>query len=238
MADIYPFINKSLTVPIYQLICNPEGNKNDFSKESKPAGRRYQKKVYEHPEDANKVIKIMKPEHATATGGRVGQHHLRAHRSQGIYKQFRRELLQYLQLCKNNYSKFDFTFPIETVYGFAPTDEGLGLVTEKVLDPNGSITSLYELATQNIFDDKHAKALDHFFDECCDMHVVFGEVNIAGIMYTEQRQGKPEFVLVDGIGEKLIIPFRSMSKTINTQNIRKVERHIKGQIPFYQAADI
>lgn len=67
------------------------------------------------------------------------------------------------------------------------------------------------------------------------MHVVFGEVNIAGIIYTEQRQDIPEFVLVDGIGEKLIIPFRSMSKTINTRNIRKVERNIKNQILFYQA---
>ncbi|WP_201584165.1 YrbL family protein [Psychrobacter jeotgali] len=196
-------------------------------------GEGTQKKVYEHPEDANKVIKIMKPEHATATGGRVGQHHLRAHRSQGIYKQFRRELLQYLQLCKNNYGKFDFTFPIETVYGFAPTDEGLGLVTEKVLDPNGSITSLYELATQNIFDDKHAQALDSFFDACAEQHVVFGEVNIAGIMYTEQRQGFPEFVLVDGIGEKLLIPFRAMSKSINTRNIRKIESYIKSQINYY-----
>lgn len=69
------------------------------------------------------------------------------------------------------------------------------------------------------------------------MHVVFGEVNIAGIIYTEQRQDIPEFVLVDGIGEKLIIPFRSMSKTINTRNIRKVERNIKNQILFYQATD-
>lgn len=57
-------------------------------------GEGTQKKVYEYPDDLEKVIKIMKTEHATATGGRAGQHHLRAHRSQGIYRQFRRELLQ------------------------------------------------------------------------------------------------------------------------------------------------
>jgi len=59
---------------------------------------------------------------------------------------------------------------------------------------------------------------------------VFGEVNIAGIMYTEKRQGFPEFVLVDGIGEKLLIPFRAMSKTINSRNVKKVEREIKSKL--------
>jgi len=38
--------------------------------------------------------------------------------------------------------------------------------------------------------------------------------------------------LVDGIGEKLIIPFRSMSKRINTHNVRKVEKKIKSLIDF------
>ncbi|GAF54861.1 hypothetical protein JCM18901_465 [Psychrobacter sp. JCM 18901] len=204
----------------------------------KPLGEGTQKIVFEYPDDSNKVIKIIKSEHATPDGGRAGQYKLRAHRSQGIYRQFRRELLQYLQLCKSHYGALKFTFPIETVYGFVATDQGLGLVTERITSPSGRAFSVYDLVKEGLFTDRHAAALDQFFDECCDMHVVFGEVNIAGIMYTEQRQGKPEFVLVDGIGEKLIIPFRSMSKTINTRNIRKVERHIKSQIPFYQATDV
>lgn len=196
-------------------------------------GEGTQKRVYEHPDDANKLIKVMHQRNATPDGGRAGQHHLRAHRSQGIYRQFRRELLQYLQLCKNNYSQQRFIFPIETVYGFIATDEGLGLVTEKIIDPTGAAITLYELATSSLFEDKHATALDKFFDECSEQHVVFGEVNIAGIMYTEQRQGGPEFVLVDGIGEKLLIPFRAMSKTINNRNVRKVEEKIKSKISYY-----
>ena len=192
-----------------------------------------QKYIYEHPSDTDKIIKIMKPEHATYNGGRKGQHYLRGHHSQGIYKQFRREILQYLQLCKNNYGQQRFTFPMETVYGFIATDKGLGLVTEKVIDPSGSTMTLYELSNTNIFNDTHAKALDKFFDECCELHVVLGEVNIAGIMYTEHRQGIPEFVLVDGIGEKLFIPFRAMSKTINSHNVRKIEKKIKSKISYY-----
>lgn len=189
-----------------------------------------QKFVYEHPSDFDKVIKVMKPINATHDGGRANQHYLRSHRSQGIYRQFRRELLQYLQLCKNTYNQKVFTFPIENVYGFIPTDQGLGLVTEKIISPNGLPMSLNELSQKKMLEDKHIEALKVFFDKCCEMHIVFGEVNIAGIMYTEKRQGVPEFVLVDGIGEKLIIPFRAMSKTVNTRNIRKVEKKINNQI--------
>ena len=195
-------------------------------------GQGTQKFVYEHPSDSSKVVKVMKPINATDDGGRANQHYLRSHRSQGIYRQFRRELLQYLQLCKNTYNQKLFTFPIETVYGFLATDQGLGLVTEKIISPNGLSISLNELSQKKMLEAKHMEALKIFFDECCEMHVVFGEVNIAGIMYTEERQGVPEFVLVDGIGEKLIIPFRSISRTINTFNIRKVEKKIKKEIDF------
>lgn len=193
-------------------------------------GQGTQKLVYEHPSDPDKVIKVMKPENATPDGGRANQHYLRSHRSQGIYRQFRRELLQYLQLCKNSYSDHQFIFPIETVFGFTATDQGLGLVTEKIISPNGLPISLNELSQKKMLEAKHMEALKTFFNKCCEMHVVFGEVNIAGIMYTEQRQRGPEFVLVDGIGEKLIIPFRSMSKTVNTRNIRKVEKKITFQL--------
>ncbi|MUG31812.1 YrbL family protein [Psychrobacter sanguinis] len=193
-------------------------------------GKGTQKLVYAHPEDDNKVIKIMRPENATVDGGRATQHHLRSHRLQGIYRQFRRELLQYLQLCKNNYSKKQFLFPVETVYGFIGTNKGLGLVTERIISPNGEALTLEALVNKGQFFENQKKALEQFFNDCCDYHIVFGEVNIAGIMYTESRQDRPEFVLVDGIGEKLIIPFRAMSKSINARNIRKVEERIINQI--------
>ncbi|WP_019671979.1 YrbL family protein [Psychrobacter lutiphocae] len=197
-------------------------------------GKGTQKLVYAYPEDDGKVIKIMRPENATADGGRATQHHLRSHRHQGIYRQFRRELLQYLQLCKNHYSQNQYIFPIETVHGFIGTNQGLGLVTEKIISPTGQSLTLEHLLIKGLYGDEQQQALARFFDDCCDFHVVFGEINIGGIMYTEQRQGRPEFVLVDGIGEKLLIPFRSMSKSINTKNIRKVEQRIYQDIIEYQ----
>lgn len=110
------------------------------------------------------------------------------------------------------------------------TDHGIGLVVEKIISPSNEGMTLYALCQKHQFNEKHAKALNEFFDACCDLHIVFGEVNIAGIMYTEQRNNKPEFVLVDGMGEKLFIPMRAMFKSINTKNIRKIEARIRKQM--------
>ena len=186
--------------------------------------------VYQHPTDVDKVIKVMNPERVDSDGGWKGHGSLKRRMNQGVYKQFRREILQYFQLCKNHYSLNQFTFPVETVYGLVQTNYGLALVTEKIISPDGMGMTLDELCYKNLFEAKHAKALDQFFNNCCDLHIIFGEVNRGGLMYTENRHGQPEFVLVDGMGEKLLIPFRAMSKTINTMNVRRVEKKIKRQI--------
>lgn len=193
-------------------------------------GKGRHKHVYQHPSYPDRVIKLMIRTRATESGGRTEQNVLRANRQQGIYREFRRELIQYLQLCKSAYKDNNFMFPVETVHGFERTNQGLGLATEKIISPNRSPLTVEKMVVEGLFDEKARVAFNRFFDDCCDHHVVFGEVNLGGIMYTETRQDRPEFVLVDGIGEKLIIPFRSMSKTINNRNIRKVEEKLKMQL--------
>ena len=193
----------------------------------KQIGKGCSKIVFQHPHDQNKVIKIMNPERVSKFGGFNNHSKFKQRFAQGIYRHFRRELIQYLQLCKLHYKANSFVFPVETPYGFVETNQGIGLVVEKIVSPNQQGVTLYELCEQHLFEEKHEIALKDFFDACCDLHIVFGEVNIAGIMYTEQRNNKPEFVLVDGMGEKLFIPLRAMSKKINAHNIRKVEFNIR-----------
>ena len=147
-----------------------------------------------------------------------------------MYRQFRREILQYLQLCKTHYSQAIFQFPIETPHGLIPTNEGLGLVTEKILAPDGKAWTLEDLVKGPGLEEKHYHALDRFFDDCVQQHIVFGEVNNAGLLYTEQRSGRPEFVLVDGIGEKLMLPVRAMFPSLSARYVRKIEKRIQAQL--------
>lgn len=180
------------------------------------------KRVYALPDDDGKVLKLIRPELVAPDGGFAKHGRLKRAFAQGVYRQFRREIIQYLQLSKAAYHQQTTFFPMETPYGLVPTTQGLGLVTEKILGPDGLPQTLEALAA--------AGALEQFFDACADLHLVFGEVNVAGLMYTESRSGGPEFVLVDGIGEKLLIPVRSWFKSVNTSYVRKVQRRLMGQV--------
>lgn len=193
------------------------------------------KNVYQHPGNNLKIIKLIKPDLVHKDGGFMKHGKLKRAFQQGIYRQFRREIIQYLQLCKTHYGTGQFTFPIETPYGLVATDQGLGLVTEKITAPDGKGWTLYDLARGPGLEPKHYQALERFFDDCVRLHIVFGEVNIAGLMYTESRSGRPEFVLVDGIGEKLFIPIRAMSAWISGRYVRKVQRRIMAQVAQLQA---
>ncbi|MEG2280917.1 MAG: YrbL family protein [Comamonas sp.] len=188
------------------------------------------KNVYQHPQDASKIIKTIKPQLVAADGGFVKHGAFKRAVYQGVYRQFRREILQYLQLCKTHYATGIFQFPIETPYGLVATSEGLGLVVEKILGPDGRAWTLEDLAKGPGLESKHQMALDRFFDDCVQKHIVFGEVNDAGILYTEARSGYPEFVLVDGIGEKLMVPVRAMFPAISARYVRKTQRRIQRQL--------
>jgi len=188
------------------------------------------KNVYQSPYYKEQIIKIIKPEIIACDGGFVKHNGLKRHLHQGIYRQFRRELIQYLQLCKNHYNKGQYIFPMETPYGLIATDQGLGLITEKITAPDGRGWTLFDLAKGPGLDAGHYQALNQFFDDCVRLHIVFGEVNIAGIMYTESRSGRPEFVLVDGIGEKLLIPIRAMCFKISENYVRRVQQRIMNEV--------
>lgn len=194
------------------------------------------KHVYQHPCESCRVIKIIKPELVNGAGRFAKHGALKGNLHQGVYRQFRREIIQYLQLCKQTYSNKTFLFPMETPYGFVHTDQGLGLVVEKIVAPCGKGRSLEDLAKSSGLELKHHRALAAFFDECVRLHLVFGEVNYAGLMYTEERRGRPEFVLVDGIGEKLLIPMRSWFPSINARYIRTVQRRIQAQLEVLTTA--
>ena len=186
--------------------------------------------VYEDPVHPDRVIKIIRPELVAEDGGFANHGRFKRSFAQGVYRQFRREIIQFLELSKNAYQQPARVFPMEMPHGLVVTDQGLGLITEKITGPDGKPQTLEHLAEQGALQAKHHEALERFFDECVELHLVFGEVNIAGLMYTESRTGRPEFVLVDGIGEKLLIPVRSWFKGLNTRYIRKVQARIMGQV--------
>lgn len=195
------------------------------------------KEVYVHSRWPNAVLKIVRPQLVDAEGNFSAHRGLKRRRSVGIYREFSREISQYLSLCRRNYRNGTTFFPISAPLGFVQTDHGLGLLSERIVDENGNLApSIYTLLKAGRFSEMHVHALLRFFDDCARLHIVFGEVNWNGILFTTVRSGKPEFVLVDGIGEKNILPLKSLFRRLNDQRVRKVQSLIEERIRRFAAA--
>jgi len=195
------------------------------------------KEVYVHPNWPTAVLKIVRPELVDGEGQFSGHRGLKRRRNVGIYRQFSREISQYLSLCRRNYRNGTTLFPIAAPMGFVQTDQGLGLLSERIVDETGNLApSIYTLLKDGTFSEVHGKALLQFFNDCARLHIVFGEVNWNGILFTTARSGKPEFVLVDGIGEKNILPLKSIFWGLNSKRVRKVQSLIEARIRNFAPA--
>lgn len=183
--------------------------------------------VYVHPDMPDTVIKVFRPEGVDQFGRFKNQTLLRYRRPLGIYRVFCRELNQYLNLCRRGFNDRRSTFPMATPFGFLPTSEGLALVSEKIKDSSGGMgPSLKSLIKTGKVRAKHVAALNAFFNECIELHIIIGDPNPGNMVYTEERSGRPEFVLVDGVGEKNLIPIRSLSWHYNRYKLEKSRREL------------
>ena len=74
------------------------------------------------------------------------------------------------------------------------------------------------------------QALGRLFQECIRLHIIVGDCNTGAMVYTESRGVQPEFVLVDGLGEKNLIPLRTMSWRYNRRKLLKAQTRILREI--------
>lgn len=188
-----------------------------------------QRNIYELPDYPSVVLKTIQPERVDKHGNFPERGRLKNLRGYGAYFVFLREIAEYLRLRRIAYGKNLTSLPITAIYGFMNTNEGIGLIVERISDESGQLApTLRELVASGGLTLKHERALEAFQRTCKAMHVVFGDVHWENIVYTEARTGEPEWVCIDGFGEKSILPFHLLSKTLNAKKVdRVIERIIR-----------
>ena len=122
--------------------------------------------------------------------------------------------------------------PFARIYGLVTTSAGLGLAVERITDGDGSLApTMIELISNGQFKKRHLQAFERFLARCRDLHVVFGDLTVNNIVYTEARDPRGEFVAIDGFGEKSAIPLHRWSKILNDRKIERVRRRLMSAIP-------
>ena len=179
------------------------------------------------PGSTNAVLKTIRPDIVDSSGQFMHKNLLQSLRPHGCHCSTLRELEEYIIQCRRNHASNQHSLPIAHIIGLLPTNEGLGLLVEKITDQHGDLApTMAELIKSNKIKNKHLSALEDFRNRCIDNHIVIGDLHAGNITYTESRSNKPECVCIDGYGEKALIPVHRWSRTLNRARINKIINRI------------
>lgn len=188
--------------------------------------------VHEHPGLPGILIKTLKPDVVDEAGHFKAYEWWKKGRPHGAYFSFRREIDELIVLCRRHYGREPSRFPFARICGLVITSSGLGLAVERIAGVDGKLApTMLDLVSAGTFGRGHLQAMERFLARCRELHVVFGDLTTANIVYTEARDPQGEFVAVDGFGEKSAIPVHRWSRLFNDRKIERVRRRLMRSAP-------
>ncbi len=198
-------------------------------KEKQPLARGRQRYVYEHPEDPDLIIKVIRPDSITETWSRW----YKARRVYGQYLSYMREIGEYVATHAREGSSPPF---VQRIEGLVETDMGLGLVLHAVRGEDGRLApSLKTLLREGNFDRQAAQALDEFTSDLLASGVIVSDLHSGNVVYGRGESGAGRFVMIDGLGQANLIPLKRWSGTLNLKGkmrrIGKLRKQIAAASP-------
>lgn len=186
------------------------------------------RQIFQDPRDPRLLIKVLRADAIERRWGARAPWYKRLPRALH-YGGFIRELKEYIATRARTPGR---DAPIARVIGVVDTDLGLGLVTEKVYSAEGglapTLAALYE--RERGFNAAIESELERFLDGLLACNVIVGDMHAWNIVLGSDSRGGERFVLIDGFGEKHVIPVASMSRRFNARNTRKLYRRMREQL--------
>jgi hypothetical protein len=154
--------------------------------------------IYGHPADRNLLIKVRRPAPEPAW---YKFHHRLYGASIGFAREIREQLLIWSR-C-DHHPAF-----LNKIIGFCETDVGIGMIVERLAGADGNLArNLAVIIRNHDFDDQMKSDLDVFLNQLRSSPLYFDDLYAANIVYGfDKKSGQYRFVLVDGIGHKMLIP--------------------------------
>ena len=184
--------------------------------------------VFQHPEDQELLIKVLKPGSYAPDGQPRRRRVYKLRRREGAFVYHTRELHEYVAARISNRSPHGL--PICSIQGLVETDLGLGLTVEKLTDRDGGLApTLRQVIERGEFDAAARRLFERFIQELIDKHVVVYELSVDNIVLAKDGRDGRRFVCIDGMGCRTLIPIQEWSKWINARKIREFQAEFQRQ---------
>lgn len=192
-------------------------------KDQKPVATGYSRLVYQHPRDRRFLVKVINSSVLERRRNKERNWFQKRRKFQG-YVDFVREIVEYI--CVR--SQTEQPIPsIQRIVGIVDTDMGLGMVVERVTARNDETAPvLASLLRRDGFTPEIERMLETLIDDLNRNHVVLSELVVRNIVCAENDNNERQLVLIDGYGDKVLIPLYSFSKVANRWRNRRKYRQL------------
>lgn len=187
-------------------------------KDRTPLNKGNSRLVFEHPDNPNQIVKVLRPDLMETRYGSGAPWRKRCRRY-GRFRSYVREIQEYLAVYATQNHAPPF---LQTVIGLAETDLGLGLVTNAAREKDGSLApNIAMLISAGRFDSTVRRDLEIFYQNIQGCDVVISDMNVGNMVYAYDAPHGHHFVLIDGLGNANLLPLKTLSRKINRRSKRK-----------------
>lgn len=178
--------------------------------------------VFAHPDDPSLVIKVIRPD-ARFENQKNPPWRKRFFRRFKHYNAFVREVGEHIAAHVKNDAPPPF---LQRFCGFVETDFGLGSVTKAEREHDGNYApTLVEIIKRGDFTESVRSDLRDFIRQFLEHDVIAGDFHAGNIVHAWDETHGSHFVIIDGLGEKNVIPLCSLFPWINRHyKLRKIRR--------------
>jgi hypothetical protein len=111
--------------------------------------------------------------------------------------------------------------PIPRMLGVVQTNRGAGVVVERINGLDGGLAPrVNRFLSESSIEEPVLDALNVLVGQLYDHHIVARDINFSNIVYGTRGAGAACF-LIDGYGERNLIPMRSMSQRMNARALNQ-----------------
>jgi hypothetical protein len=167
------------------------------------------RKIYQHPDNDDWLVKVVRTDTAEVNDPPWYKGSSR----HGIYVDLVREIDEYIAIR----SRHDGPLPcIQQVHGLAETDQGLGLVVEKLRGPDGGLApTIHAVVSRNGFTAELRREFEEHLALLNRLNIVATNFGSQNVVRATCAQPGDRLVLVDGLGEKTRFPLSSYVPLVN-----------------------
>jgi len=106
--------------------------------------------------------------------------------------------------------------------GFVDTDKGIGCIFDLVRSPDGSLApTLKDFAERHPNEPLISQAIDALWDDVVRFRAIVWDPSFKNVLVAGSLEAGLQLVIVDGLGERTLIPIKNWSNTVFKRHCEK-----------------